>query len=54
MDYKTRQEILEADYRQQYSEWIESLPESQLSAVRELDAALLEAHTEKPSYSPDY
>lgn len=54
MDYKTRQEILEADYRQQYSEWIESLPGSQLAAVKELDAALLEAHTEKPSYSPDY
>jgi len=54
MDYKARQDVLEADYEAKYSEWIESLSESELEELIAIDPTLMESHTEKPSYLPDY
>ena len=54
MDYKARQDFLEADYEAKYSEWIESLSESELKELIAIDPTLTESHIEKPSYLPDY
>ncbi len=54
MDYKTRQEILESEYREEYSRWIGSLSDEELDRLRLMGSGIEEAHTEKPSYSPDY
>lgn len=54
MDYKARQDVLEADYEVKYSQWIESLSNSELEELIAIDPTLIESHTEKPSYLPDY
>lgn len=54
MDYKARQDVLEADYEAKYSEWIESLSESELEELIAIEPTLIESHIEKPSYLPDY
>ena len=54
MDYKTRQEILDAEYREKYSQWVSSLSGEELDLLRLTGSGIDEPHIEKPSYSPDY